>query len=135
MDDDRGFDIITAVSVIEHIGLAAYGEEHKSEDDLNRVVQKLCAMLRPGGHLIVTTPVGLPWQDNFFRSFKSDEVVRLFEGQGLSLVEQRYYRRTIFKHWSPCTVSEIAGVANDRASRGPGGVNGVGCFAWRREAV
>ncbi|MDX1688508.1 MAG: class I SAM-dependent methyltransferase [Candidatus Promineifilaceae bacterium] len=128
---EGSFDLVTAVSVIEHVGLGAYGEE-SSETERARVIAKLVDLLRPGGKLIVTLPVGRPDVDDFERSFHPDEALDLFDHSRLERTAARYFRRERWKSWQSCTVEEVASVSNSRDDRGPTGVNGVGCFVWRK---
>jgi SAM-dependent methyltransferase len=51
--EDGSFDLVTALDVIEHV----------DEDD--RILEEACRVLRPGGHLLVTTPAfQWLWSDN-----------------------------------------------------------------------
>ena len=128
---ERGFDLITAVSVIEHVGLGSYGEDAEP-DALGPVIDRLTNLLNPGGRLLVTVPVGHSYVDEFLRIFDPREFLSLFSGRGLSLVDEQYYCRKAFRVWQPCPV-EVAGTRDSsRNQRGPTGVNAVGCFAWIR---
>jgi SAM-dependent methyltransferase len=127
--DDEGFDLITAVSVIEHIGVGYYGETARS-DDLPLTVEKLTSLLKVGGRLIVTVPVGKPHQDDFLRSFLPDEIEELFGQRNLQLIAERYFMRDSRGAWCPADRGLVALVDNSTEKRGPTGVNGVGCFAW-----
>jgi SAM-dependent methyltransferase len=42
--DDRSFDLVTALDVIEHV------------DDDEAILREACRVLKPGGHMLVTTP-------------------------------------------------------------------------------
>jgi SAM-dependent methyltransferase len=127
--DESGFDVITAVSVIEHIGLGAYGEASDS-GDLQRVADKLVSLLRANGRLIVTLPMGMPYQDDFLRSFTPAEIHRVFGHDNLQPMLERYFRREEGRVWRPANLEEIGSVDNSRQASGPTGVNGVGCFVW-----
>lgn len=127
--DDEGFDLITAVSVIEHIGLGYYDETARS-DDLPHMVEKLTSLLKVDGRLIVRVPVGKPYQDGFLRSFLPDEIAELFGQRNLQLIAERYFMRDSRGSWCPADRGSVALVDNSTEKRGPTGVNGVGCFAW-----
>lgn len=129
---ENAFDLVTAVSVIEHVGLGAYGEE-PAQRERERVISKLVDVLRPGGRLIVTLPVGRPSVDQFERSFHPEEVFALFDEGRLDLIAERYFCREQWKFWRDCTAEDVALLSNEREERGPTGVNGVGCFVWRRQ--
>ncbi|HSE84296.1 MAG TPA: DUF268 domain-containing protein [Thermodesulfobacteriota bacterium] len=130
-EDGEGFDYVTAVSSIEHIGLGAYGED-KNESDLHQVTAKLAGLLKPGGKLIVTVPFGQEYEDEFLRSFTYDSIISLFPREGISLVDERFYYRTNHKFWSPCGIQEAQVISNSKSDRGSTGVNCVGCFAWEK---
>lgn len=127
------FDYIASVSVIEHIGLGAYLEE-KSEDDLALIVAKLYSLLSPTGKLIMTVPVGIPHVNQFFRSFARAELTQLFSSAGFVQETARYYCRTEPKVWIPCEAETIDSVSNLRRANVVTGVNGVGCYVWRKQS-
>jgi SAM-dependent methyltransferase len=60
---DASFDFITAVSIIEHIGLAS-PQVHRSppplidEDGDWHAIAELCRVLAPAGRLVITVPFG-----------------------------------------------------------------------------
>ncbi|MCO5191968.1 MAG: class I SAM-dependent methyltransferase [Anaerolineae bacterium] len=119
------FDCIVSVSVLEHIGLGAYGESPDAAA-LQMVIGKLNTLLRPGGRLIVTVPFGRSYADEFLRSFSFADLTTLFHT--FKFADESYYRRDAFKYWEPCDRETASLIANDRAVRGKTGVNCVGCF-------
>lgn len=126
-EDDAGFDLITTISVLEHIGLGAYGEGSDSAD-LARVLGKLAELLKSDGTLIVTVPVGTPNVDSFLRSFGVGEFEQLLAAAGLSVATSRLFVRQDFKYWYRLGPDQVPTVPNDPDNRGHTGVNGVGCF-------
>lgn len=74
---DESFDIITCISVIEHF-------EGSSDSDGMRALARL---LRPGGRLILTTPVN----DPFFAEFYLNKTVYGAEFHGSPVFYQRHY--------------------------------------------
>ena len=133
-EDDEGYDYITAISVIEHIGLGAYGETRR-ETDLQLVMNKLSSILKPGGVLIITVPFGQAYQDKFLRSFTRADVVNLFKSDDINLVDEKYFCRTEFKFWQPCDHQDTVKISNAKSDCGPTGVNCVGCFAWQNAVL
>jgi 2-polyprenyl-3-methyl-5-hydroxy-6-metoxy-1,4-benzoquinol methylase len=131
LEAPSGFDVITAVSVIEHIGTGAYGET-AHDGDLLRVVERLIELLRPSGRLIITVPIGMSYQDEFLRSFTVEEVLKTFRDGRLNMVTERYYRRRDRMIWQEVNPEAMISIDNSRDVRGPTGVNGVGCFVWER---
>lgn len=55
---DNFFDVVTAVSTIEHIGLGYYGEPITSRGDKN-AMKEIMRVLKPDGKLLVTIPSGI----------------------------------------------------------------------------
>jgi SAM-dependent methyltransferase len=130
-EDNEGFDYITAISSVEHIGLGAYGEEQR-ESTLYEITSKLSHLLKQGGKIIITVPFGRRYQDRFLRSFSHEEILSLFRSDNLKLITERFYRRTDFKFYEPANVEEAKEVYNSKGYRGPTGVNCVGCFVWEK---
>lgn len=128
-DDEEGFDIITSISTIEHVGLGAYGEDRDTEE-LDATAQKLTDLLKPGGRLIATVPFGQQYEDEFLRSLNYVDVMQLFGN--LDLEEQRFYGRQDYKYWQPIDLRQARSISNAPEHRGPTGVNCVGCFVWSK---
>lgn len=131
-EDAEGFDFVTAISTIEHVGMSAYGETG-GESDLRQVAAKLEHLLKPGGKLIVTVPIGERREATFFRSFAPNGILSLFSGGSLELIDNRFFCREELKFWHPCSAQQAAATSNSESDRGPSGVNGVGCFAWQKK--
>jgi SAM-dependent methyltransferase len=54
---DNGFDLITCISTIEHIGLASYyGETQEDNDGDFKAAKEMVRILKPNGIIIVTVP-------------------------------------------------------------------------------
>ena len=51
------FDVVIAVSTIEHIGLGRYGDPAHSGGD-KKAIREIGRILKPGGRLIITVPFG-----------------------------------------------------------------------------
>jgi 2-polyprenyl-3-methyl-5-hydroxy-6-metoxy-1,4-benzoquinol methylase len=130
-EDEIGFDYITAISTIEHIGLGTYGDK-PSFDDIFKISSKLSELLKPEGSVIITVPFGRKFVNNFYRSFTYDEILSLFKDDKLKLVEEQFYRRKNYKFWSGCSLKEAQSVSNAPKDRGPTGMNCVGCFIWKK---
>lgn len=52
-------DVVSLISTLEHVGLGRYGDPLDVEGDV-RCIEEVQRVLRPGGHLILTTPYGYP---------------------------------------------------------------------------
>jgi SAM-dependent methyltransferase len=85
------FDVAVALSAIEHFGLSHYtGETGDERADLD-AVRRMHELLRPGGRLVLTVPIGEPSVDNFQRVYDLAGVRELVEGwevEDLSVVRQ-----------------------------------------------
>jgi 2-polyprenyl-3-methyl-5-hydroxy-6-metoxy-1,4-benzoquinol methylase len=132
---ETGFDAVISLSTLEHVGLNAYGASD-DHSQLDQVVQKIYTLLKPGGLLILTLPVGKPSVDAFERSFAPEEVKDLMQEHSLKLDYEHYFRRKDALHWAPCTQAQIHSVANDLHARRMfgSGVNGIGCYVFAKKA-
>lgn len=107
LDLEQEFDIIFANQIIEHLVYP------------NQLIARLSQLLKPGGHLIVTTPNyfyiknNLPSfnqlgdveqyahlqftadADGHFFAYRGDELIHIFENQGLKLVSLQYFESPI----------------------------------------
>lgn len=127
------FDCVISVSTLEHVGLGAYGESY-DHSAISRVIHKIYNLLKPGGAFMATLPVGRPSEDEFEKSFLPEEIIGLLADESLDLDQAYYYRRVGGSQWFSCNEKQIAGVSNDIEARRSfeSGVNGVGCFVFRK---
>ena len=93
--DDHSFVQVLLVSTLEHIGAdnTVYGLG--AEQDLEGQVQalrELRRVLRPGGSLLVTVPIGEPGDYGWFRQDDVRGWTRLFRRAGLFVEEQEPYQ-------------------------------------------
>ncbi len=65
LDGNECYDLIVGISTIEHVG---FDEEPRDPGKLARAVERLCALLAPGGMLFLTFPLAYnPDADRFWR--------------------------------------------------------------------
>jgi SAM-dependent methyltransferase len=106
--DNDFFDIITAVSTIEHIGLGRYGDLISPHGD-KTAVEEIRRIVKPGGKVIVTIPCG---KDTICysregvplgRVYSSTSLVELLSG--FKILEMSYIvkKKGI---WLPASMSE-----------------------------
>lgn len=98
--EQRAFDQVLNCSTIEHVGLTGrYGSSADPDGDV-RAMQKLADLLRPGGEMILTLPVGL---DDVFppyhRVYGAERLPRLL---GPYIVrEQSCWAKLDGERWQP----------------------------------
>lgn len=130
---EKGFDVITAVSVLEHVGLGAYNEAF-DPGALDGIVTKMCDSLVDGGRFIVTVPVGKASVDDLLRSFAPGELEGIIISKGMELILCQHFRRVKQNQWMPCSREEIGLVSNHRNERLKFGANGLGCMVFGKPA-
>lgn len=82
------FDLIVSVSTIEHLGLGSYGDMPMEDAD-ERAVATLWSMVKPGGRLIATVPVGRATVHPGFRVYDRHRLRRVFPSGVLA----HYFRK------------------------------------------
>lgn len=98
---DRRFDLVLAVSTLEHVGL---DEETKDPLKAGRAIARLQSMLKPGGLLWVTLPVG--YNADLDRQVRSGD---------LGLTRLRALRREEYRNrWREVPVDEVWSARYDR---------------------
>lgn len=85
---DHQFDMITCISVFEHVGLGAYGEI-KSESIVLAFANKIIECLNHNGNLIITVPL-YSYKKDFQRNIKYEDILRYF--RKLELVESVFFK-------------------------------------------
>lgn len=84
------FDAVTCVSVLEHVGLGWYGDPEGDAGKAGRIVAEMARVLKPGGWLLLTVPLGLVMTKGgkaFARDIEADDVTGWAEGAGLVVHE------------------------------------------------
>lgn len=96
------FDQIINCSSIEHVGLAGrYGSPDDTEGDL-RAMTKMAGLLKPGGNMVLSIPVGLdavhaPWH----RVYGDRRLPQLLERWNVA--EESYWAKRDTEHYEPVT--------------------------------
>lgn len=86
----KGFDLIYAVSVLEHVGIGWYVIERK-DVSLEKVIRKIKSLLKPGGVFIVTVPYGKAKVYPYFRVFDKTQLREFFNDY--KLIKESYFLR------------------------------------------
>jgi hypothetical protein len=94
-------DEIICVSVLEHIGMSAYGDPgYKDGDALT--IQKFEHILKNSGKLLITMPFAgeykiLPWLDTYEKIYNYKTITTLFKNW--KLIKEEYYIPKSKKNW------------------------------------
>ncbi len=92
--EERSFDQVLLVSTLEHVGAdtAVYGIDGEPDDTgRGTALRELRRVLRPGGSLLVTVPLGEPGDHGWFHQDDVRGWTRLFTRAGLFVEEQEAY--------------------------------------------
>jgi SAM-dependent methyltransferase len=110
---DNSFDVVTAVSTIEHIGLGRYGDSLSSTGDIT-TMDEIKRVLKPKGNLLLTVPFGI---DTLCYSKDGVPLCRIYSSvslnnllSGFKIQETSYIvkRKGIWYHTSPSNAIIIA---------------------------
>ena len=110
------FDVAVALSAIEHFGLEHYGTQRGAERADKEALAHIRRLLRPGGLLVLTVPLGEPGVDELQRTYDVAGVRDLIDGWKVeNLVTARQTDRTTWQLSDPDAESAARGVAMVRA--------------------
>jgi len=118
----ESFDVVTAVSCIEHFGLGSYGDLEAPDGD-RRFLSVLRSLLKPGGQLLLTCPYGKAGLTKKQRIYDASSLMRLVDG--FSIKEEHYFRR-VDRCWVPSRKEILADV--ESPSLPVNGVAVLDCF-------
>lgn len=78
--EDVRFDVVTAVSVLEHIGLESYESKVRRGNGDRLALENLHRFLKEGGTLFLTVPFGVSHTSEFQRVYDQEELDELVKG-------------------------------------------------------
>lgn len=99
------FDIITAVSTIEHIGMAVYNDPKYPDGD-KKAIKEMRRILKPGGVIIMTIPFGkraITW----YRTYDLPTLKELLHGLKIEKIEYAIKKGEI---WTPASLEEVENI-------------------------
>jgi hypothetical protein len=105
----RRYDAVLCVSTVEHVGLGWYGESRGAGDGDRRAMQRLLALTKPGGLLVLTVPYGSAGVDDVQRRYDRAGLDALVEGW--EETDRRIVERVDDVTWQPVDESDGHAVA------------------------
>lgn len=121
------FDLVTCVSVLDHVGLDAYGNV-ADETALTAVCDAMIRVLKPGGRLLVTVPVGKPQLTTHpgggQRVFGAQELPMQISNKKLKLNSESFWNR-YNDEYLPCSGEDV-----ETADYDTWRADAVGCYEF-----
>ena len=111
---ERSFDVVVLCSVVEHAGLAGRYHQADNPDGDLQTMQKVARLLKPGGIVLFTIPVGVdlvfaPWH----RVYGRQRLPRLLEG--FTVRKSRFFVKKPGGPW--CETGELQALDFDSRGR------------------
>ena len=125
---DATYDRVLSISTLEHVGMdnTYYGSElpagHDPQRECLRAARELRRVLRPGGELYVTVPVGRGERFAWVRSFTLAELDELADALAPASHALTFFRHDGARGWRRATAEEVtdARYRDHFTSNGPG---------------
>jgi len=106
------FDVITCVSMVEHVGLnTIYGKSNQKSSD-KKAIKSMFSLLKPGGKLFITTPVANTFSQSEFMKIYTPQKIHQLLKDFLIIKEQYFAPDTKRVNWKPCSIKELPPVHN-----------------------
>jgi len=103
---DSFFDIVLAISTIEHIGLGRYGDLIDSEGDRNSI-EEIRRIILNGGVFLMTVPFGRPFLSRRCRIYNNDSLLALLRNFQIESIE--YFLKTN-NFWVKSTIDQVKNI-------------------------
>ena len=105
LDEREQFDLIINCSTIEHVGLSGRYNSIEAPDGDLEAMAKLRRLLKPGGAMLLTLPIGNDAVIKpLHRIYGDDRLPRLL--QGYRAIESAFWRKDARNVWLPCSSDE-----------------------------
>jgi SAM-dependent methyltransferase len=124
--DNCSFDIITAISTIEHIGLGRYADDEDIIGDKKAVVE-IHRLLVPGGSFLLTVPFGKRETFPSHRVYDTFGLSKLLDEFNIEFIE--HFARQPSGFWSCSDAKYLEGIRSPRVE------NGLACVVARKPSV
>ena len=98
------FDIVTAISSVEHSGLGSYESPKFSGGDI-KILQEIKRVMKKDGVLILTVPFGQKYKDGFQRVYDNEALIHFIKGFKIVL-RKHYIRKNKRQMWVEATINE-----------------------------
>jgi SAM-dependent methyltransferase len=127
------FDLVINCSTVEHVGLAGrYNVTEDLPDGDLQAMKKLLGLMKPGGTMVMTVPVGL---DKVYpplhRVYGEERLPRLIEG--FTIEREAYWIKDEANCWTPVPRAEALAFPTDAGSMNAlENVYGLGGFVLKR---
>jgi 2-polyprenyl-3-methyl-5-hydroxy-6-metoxy-1,4-benzoquinol methylase len=110
------FDIVTAISTIEHIGTKEYGNILEDYESDKKAMREVWRRLKPEGVLLLTVPYGksASTRKTRFRIYNNRSLNQLIEGFRIEKIE--YYAKTE-RYWVPVSRRKAETTITTKGSR------------------
>jgi hypothetical protein len=110
---DGFFDIVTAVSTIEHIGLGRYGDAVDPEGDRN-AMREIKRIMTGNATLLITVPFGKRYTSSLHRVYDKSALFSLLEGFKIQNLE--FFMKTN-RLWTKATDTQVRDVDSSTRER------------------
>lgn len=110
----RSFDVVTCVSVFEHLAVPSYGQP-ASEDRPLALLRRMATLVTPRGCILLTLPVGCTGyssriREDGYRVYTPNEMRQLVEGADLRVEKEDYVRIGRSGLWEPTDARVVVGL-------------------------
>lgn len=95
------FNVVIALSTVEHIGLMAYGNEKVDMDGDLHALQAIHGILKPSGRLLLTVPFGQPGKTSWYRVYDHRALHSLLSRAGFQAEIENFWLHRGNGGWAP----------------------------------